>query len=309
MTAFALAIFRADEVDRLPEHLGLASTGAGRLGVLRAEARDAICETFGPPRWSRLYFGNEFCERRTATVEQVRLVHRAATASGLGFSLLTSYATNHGLGAMRPLFEYLASLDDATIEVVANDWGVVRLVRREFPSLRVVLGRLLNRLLRDPRIMRQLVTAPAPEGTLAALQQSSVTVPVYRRFLAHLGIARVEFDHVIQGLDMDFRRLGLAASLYVPFGYIATGRACLMGSLRLPARKKFDVEAPCHRECQRYTLRFRYADSPFDTPAQEFLQRGNTFFYFQDRELIASAGRMVERLGIDRIVYQPDLPV
>ena len=37
-------------------------------------------------------------------------------------------------------------------EVVVNDWGVLRLVRREFPGLRPVLGRLMNKMMRDPRV-------------------------------------------------------------------------------------------------------------------------------------------------------------
>jgi hypothetical protein len=217
--------------------------------------------------------------------------------------------TNPGLARLRPLLHWLASQDDPTIEVIVNDWGVLRLVRREFPLLQPVLGRLMNRMLRDPRIAAVFAKAHTSTAALQVLQQSSVAAAVLRDFLKRSYVMRVEFDNLIQGLDMNFDELGLSASLYVPYGYVATGRVCPIGSLLLPKPQKFDVASPCQQECQRYTLCFEYVDSPFDNRDQEFFEQGNTFFYAQGPQLIEAAAQMVERLSISRLVYQPRLPM
>lgn len=309
MLEWAIVCSRPQDLDELDACLNLATTRSGRLGELQTEAREATQAAFGQPRFTRLYYGIEFCERLVPPAGHVRRAYEAAAARHLGFSLLTPYVTDSGLGRLRPIFEWLATQHDRSIEVVVNDWGALGLLRREFLGLRPVLGRLMNRMLRDPRIAREFTNPQAPAAALQALRQSSATVEIFRKFIGRMGISMLEFDNLLQGLDMNFRELGLSAALYIPYGYVVTGRVCAIGSLRLPATQKFDVESVCRQECRSYTLRFEYSDSPFDNRDQEFFEQGNTHFYFQDRRMIASCPKMVERLGIERIVYQPRLPM
>lgn len=311
MTEWALAVSRTGDLDlaALDARLALAPAARGRLGDLQAETRDAISRVFGPVRVSRLYFGNEFCERLIPGAADLRRAAEAASARGLDLTFLTPYVTDGGLERLRPALDLLAANPADGVEVVANDWGLVHLLRRDYPGLRLVLGRLMNRMLRDPRVTHYLASAPAPEEAHRALRQSGVTAPVFRRFLARLGVERVEFDHLPQGLDMDFRELGIAASLYLPYGAIASGRVCMIGSLHLPAPGKFDVESICRKECRLYTFAFECSSSPYADRDQEFLEKGNTYFYYQDAGMMAAAAELVERLGIGRIVYEPGLPM
>jgi hypothetical protein len=281
MTEWALAVSRPGDLepDALDARLALAPAARGHLGDLQAETRDAIARAFGPVRFSRLYFGNEFCERLIPGAADLHRAAAAAAARGLGLTLLTPYVTDAGIERLRPALDLLAAQPaGGGVEVVANDWGLVHLLRRDYPGLRLVLGRLMNRMLRDPRVTHYLASAPAPAEAHRALRQSGVAAPAFRRFLARLGIERVEFDHPPQGLDMDFRQLGLAASLYLPYGYIATGRVCMIGSLHLPAAEKFDVESICRRECHHYTFSFEYSNSPYDNRDQEFIEKGTPIF-------------------------------
>lgn len=309
MIEWALALFRTSDLADLSRHLRFEATPHGRLGAQQADAHAAAVGAFGPPAWTRLYFGHEFCERRAPAVGDVRRAYEAASSAGLAFSLLTGYVSDRGLDRLRPVLAWLAGLDDPRVEIVANDWGVVRVVTGDYAPLRPVLGRLMNRMLRDPRIMPAFVGARAPANALAAVRQSSISAPVFRRLLARLGVERVEFDNLIQGLDMDFAGLGVAASVYVPYGYVVTGRVCAIGSLGQPADGRFHVGAVCHRECQRYTIRRQASASPFDGGDREYLERGNTCCYYQDPSSIASAGDMARQAGISRVVYQTDLPV
>lgn len=309
MTEWALALFRTSDLVDLSRHLRFEATPHGWLGAQQTDARAAAVKAFGPPAWKRLYFGHEFCERRAPAVRDVRRAYEAAASAGLAFSLLTGYVTDRGLDRLRPVLAWLSGLDDCRVEIVANDWGVVRVVTGDYAPLRPVLGRLMNRMLRDPRIMPAFVSAHAPGDALAAVRQSSISAPLFRRLLARLGVERVEFDNLIQGLDMDFADLGVAASVYVPYGYVVTGRVCAIGSLDRPASDRFHVGAACRRECQRYTIRRQASASPFDGGDREYLERGNTCCYYQDPSSIASAGEMARQAGISRVVYQTDLPV
>lgn len=308
MVDWAMLVPRADALVQIDAHLSLEPTATGALGQCQREARDAILGSFERVQFSRLYFGTEFCERLLPRVRDVQRACDVAAARNLAFSYVTPYVTDRGLARMRPALHHLVSRRDDRIEVVVNDWGTLRLLRREFPALRPVLGRLMNRMLRDPRIAGALTRADAPEDARRALRESGLTAGIYRRFIGSLGVTMVEFDHVVQGLDMDFRQLGIGAALYIPYGYVATGRVCMIGSMALPTNRSFDVASPCRRECRRHTLSFAAPDSPFDR-GRTFLQRGTTHFYAQDAASVASAAGMVERLGISRIVYQPTLPI
>ena len=309
MIEWALALVRTSDLARLPAHLRFEITPSGRLGAQQVEAREAATAAFGPPLWTRLYFGHEFCERRAPSVAEVRRAYDAAESAGLAFTLLTGYVTDRGLDRLRPVLAWLAALNDPRVEVVVNDWGVARMVTRGHAPLTPVLGRLMNRMLRDPRVMPGFASASAPADALAAVRQSSLAAPVFRRLLSRLGVARVEFDNLIQGLDMDFAALGVAASLYVPYGYVVTGRVCAIGSLSRPASDRFHVAADCRRECLRYTVVRQASASPFDGGHREYLERGTTCCYYQDTASMAAAGATAREAGISRVVYQPDLPV
>lgn len=305
---WALQLTHASDLGALAAHLRFDVAAPGLVGRQQAEARAAATEAFGPPAWTRLYFGHEFCERRAPALAEVRRAYDAAGDAGLAFTFVTGYVTDAGLDRLRPILAWLATLGDRRVEVVVNDWGVARLVGLA-GALRPVLGRLMNRMLRDPRVVPGLVNADAPEGALAAVRQSAAATPVFRRLLARMGVARVEYDNLIQGLDMDFGALGLSASLYVPYGYVVTGRVCAIGSLALPASDRFHVEADCQRECLRYTVARQAKASPFDGGHREYLERGTTCCYYQDAAQVASAGRTARATGIDRLVYEPDVPV
>src|SRR5262249_27979740 len=79
-------------------------------------------------------------------------------------------------------------------EVVFSDWGVLHLLRREFPRLVPVQGRLLNKSLRDPRVMGMYAETQAANGaalaTLGALQRSSLDCASYTGLLERLGPGR-----------------------------------------------------------------------------------------------------------------------
>lgn len=297
---WALHVKRVQEVEGIQ---------TGPLDSVQVESRKVIEELFGRIAFSRVYFGNEFCQHLIPSRDSLVRIYSAAEVMGLAFTFLTPYVTDEGIERLKPLFDFLADGKGGP-EVVVNDWGVLRLLRREFPTLTPVLGRLMNKMLRDPLATAYYTFHPlTPKQTLSALRQSNLTVPIYQAFLKGSGIAMVEVDNVVQGIDMNLKAMGLRGALYIPYGFVATGRICLFASLNQPKEKKFTVSTICSKECQRHSAECSYNEPPFKGNPFVLLHRGNTVFYPQGKNLLRSALLHAEAKGIERIVYQPRIPM
>jgi hypothetical protein len=279
---------------------------AAARAVLRRTLPRILRSKRGP--FQRIYYGAEFCEHLIPRPDRLRRVLAAAREeTPLPVSLLTHYVTDRGLEKLRPLLAAAEECGEGT-EVVVNDWGVLRMARREFPGLRLVLGRLMNKMMRDPRVAPFYADGPA-EG-LKALSQSSATLPIYRRFLVEMGVGRIELDALYQGIDLELGATGLQGTLYLPFGYVASGRICLSGSLHLPKEDKFRFDLGCRHECQDYTVELKNSRSPYQESRELALyQRGNTVFYPQEGKYLDQALQSLDRIGIDRVVVELDTPM
>lgn len=268
-----------------------------------AERREAVEKLFGPVKFSRLYFGQEFCERLIPKVRDLMEAVGVSRRGKLGFTLVTPYVTEKGLAMLEELFgELSAGLPGA--EVVVNDWGALYLLRRRFLSLEPVLGRLLNKALRDPRLTGGLSSDDLSRNK-KLYRACSLSGPYMKKLINWLGVKRVELDNLIQGLDDGIPRWGFRVSLYLPFGCITTGRICLLGSWGLERSKKFNASAKsCSRECGIHRLELT-GPGFRDSAGCRIVQMGNTVFYDQTGPLFASGLARSRALGVSRIVYQP----
>jgi hypothetical protein len=290
----ALLITQGDRLSQLPE---LARETAERwAGMARQRGMAATATT-------RLYFGNEFCHYLLPSAAEVRAARAAARAAGLAFTLATPYLPDLALDELAGLLPLLEAGD----EVVINDWGVLRKVRAAAPGLRPVIGRLMNKILRDHRTPDGEAPALLPDGQGSpedrALAQTGLGAAGMRALLGRFDVARVEFDWGPRGFLWDAE--GVAASVYLPFGYVASGRVCPLASLDRPRDEKFTVDPPsCPRPCRRFRLELRGAGAR--TP---LLHVGNTVFYEVAAGQLEAALEVVERIPGGRVVWQPDLPM
>jgi hypothetical protein len=256
----------------------------------------------------RIYWGSEFCESLIPGAGATGRLARAVRGRGLDWTLVTPYVTDHGLDRVGRLLHKLPR-ELHPDEVVVNDWGVLRMLRREQAHLRPVLGRLMNKMIRDPRVASQFDDPRAPQEALEALRGFSISAGSYRDFLNRRKVGRVEVDNPLQGLAVDFTAQDILASIYLPFGYVTTGRICLPGSLGLPPGEKFSHLGRCGRECGGIVLALKNTRSPFETDrALVLYQRGNAIFYFQPPDRVSAGLEAAAACGVDRVVWQPTLP-
>ncbi|MBI3695157.1 MAG: hypothetical protein HY238_10015 [Acidobacteria bacterium] len=283
---------------------------SARLGPVVTALARRIARLTPSARFTRCAFGTEFCENLLPPPAALAAVRAAARNRTLAFTFLTPYAGTAGIGKLRELFPLLHEGD----EVVFSDWGVLNVLRREFPRLRPVQGRLLNKSLRDPRVMGLYASAPDPGGalagnTLAALQRSNLDNESYTRLLARLGVAAVEMDNLPQGMDLSFADRGLAVTVYLPFGFISTSRSCMAAGLHYRKPDKFGPGAPCRHECQTHLLEYTYTNSPFPNRDQKFYLKGNTYFYAHSEPMLDALFEHAAGGRVSRLVFQPRLPM
>jgi hypothetical protein len=246
------------------------------------------------PGYNRIYYGNEFCEHLMPGIAQILEVLDLCYEKNLGFSFLTPYVTDNSFAKLEKIFDIL-SQKYLKAEVIINDFGVLEFIKERNYNFTLVLGRLLNRQKRGPRLIRLLNKLPREaieHFSLTYLDRFSTL-----SFLKKLGIERVEFDNLSIGLTRPTKDV-LKASLYYPYIYISTTRLCPTAKAFKDNFRLRKIET-CKNECQKYHFILKHKSF-----SEEIILKGNTYFYYEEKipqDLIA--------LNIDRIVYQPQIPM
>lgn len=245
----------------------------------------ALLERLSLEGISRVYFGQETCERKIPLPQECSDAKRFCEKNSLGFSLLTPFATDAGAKKLKRLFSLLSPED----EIIANDFGVME--EAKACKATVVAGRLLNRQFRDPRIAS---FHAMPQELLGHLSLSQAGSLEFRAILSSFGVKRVELDNLLQGTGTNLAGTGFSASLYYPFAFVSATRMCLLaGSGRIQESKKVGI-FECGRECQKF--RFRLTNEFFP---KGLLLSGNALFF--ENEILPNPKELSSK-GIDRLV-------
>ncbi|MBO3273630.1 hypothetical protein [Pseudomonas schmalbachii] len=249
--------------------------------------------TLGDPdfaRWlagfapTHFYVGSEFCEHLLPSTNMLKKAVDHARDLNLRIALLTPIASPQ---VMRALADLLPCLPEGC-EVVANDWGVAHFVKEHFPALRLAAGRILCRMLKDPRLGQSNLPAqcdfdPAP----------------LRPMFARLGFCRMEIDVPLSVNSDTFSTLPMHTSVHVPFSCVAKGRMCRIGSLALQGPERFAVGRKCRKECLKISARL---ERPTASDTFSAYQLGNTIVSRHSREALGFVMSAVEQGRINRLV-------
>lgn len=241
----------------------------------------------GPLR--AIYFGSEFCEFLLPDAVQVARYCAHARDTGVETVLLTPLATPRGLARIEQLLIALSVAGDAPA-VVFNDWGVADLLRTSFPALKRRAGRLMNRGVRDPRLMEKKADS------------SNVSVDRghrLRSFLAKSGVSAVETDPDLEGGFLGDGTEGMQRVLYLPYAFAASSRNCLVKADHARTMDECftrGLNTPCSGLCQGAWHRVNRPDTAL--PLWRF---GNTVFFevppSQVKDHIKQADRIVLHQG------------
>jgi hypothetical protein len=234
---------------------------------------------------SHLYFGSEFCEHLFPDREALQRAIEVAGKLGLTLVLATPVA-NDALVAR--IGEAAAALPD-NAEILVNDWGVASFLRTAHPQRRLVAGRQLAKMIKDPRV---------PSAAWMKPYSSSYATLGHRRLLQRLGIGRIELDVPPFATPGTYTVADLDLSVWAPYAYVAKGRICKIGSLRQELPEKFAPGRPCHRECLgMFEVGVKSPPSGIASYA-----RGNSIFYRHDEAMTAVVRDALAAGRVTRVV-------
>ncbi len=267
-----------------------AAAESDGLKFLALEAPQVASMPVG--RLARIHFGNEFCQRLLPSAEALRAALATVTSGGLQFGLTLPILTDDGIERADAL---LALLPEGT-EVALNDWGLVRRLNRRFPHLKSTAGRLLCRMLKEPR---------APSAAYLQLGGHGFMTPGFEQLVARLGVGRVEMDVPPFASLHDMRVSRGKLAVHVPFGFATTGRICRIGNLRRAVARKFETGHGCARECLTYGTVMTPSGARAGAQTVIF-QRGNTLFYRHTAQMAAALCGAISAGSVDRLVVSGD---
>ncbi len=168
-----------------------------------------------PP--NRLYLGSASCPQLFPGPGRLTALFDAADRENLPVTLVTSRLRPGGGAAVDALMDMLARRDRST-ELVVNDWGMLERLQRRRGSVEPVLGPLLNKLRRDPRMPWK--AGYAARGEL--LERGNLSDPALRAFLQNLGVKRLEYEACGHPIQVPEGR----HSLHLPFYHTNVSAWC-----------------------------------------------------------------------------------
>ena len=263
--------------------------------------------------FTRLYFGQEFCQNLTPPPEEVEMAYYFSRQQGWQFTYVTGgYLAEPSLEVTRRNLEKLAELEP-TAEVVFNDWGVFRMMRRDFPDFVPIMGRILNKQTRlnlftetgdELPISRDSINLDFEElrrNQIEAYRDVNISNPDYLPHLHAWGVRGIDMDITPQGVERPEDGWNLQLGFYYPWGFIATARNCpTAGTLDL-ARMFIVKDKSCGKPCRKYNCSPNLLQ--FDTP---LVMRGPTLFVFHADY---AAPYFNGQVKYERLIYQPYIPL
>ncbi|WP_217633624.1 hypothetical protein [Pseudomonas jinjuensis] len=276
----------------LAQPAALARIGSG------PEAREAYWrERHGDPylaAWlarftpTHFYQGSEFCEHLLPSPHALKTGLQRARECRMRFCLLTPVASPQVIRNLALLLPLLP----ADAEVVANDWGVVRFIRENHPSLRTIAGRILCRMIKDPRL----------PGRDWAMHCGFDFAPL-RTLFELCGLRHMEIDTPLFADTEAFAALPLRKSVHLPYFYVAKGRMCRIGALAQSGPERFAVGRKCKKECLTLSARIERAERDDQWCSWQI---GNTMFGRYSQEMLEAVIAAVDKGYVDRLVMAGD---
>lgn len=212
-----------------------------------------------------IQFGNEFCERLLPHQRDLSHLIGWCRERQLTLTLSTPMLADKGIMQLTKLLSLLPD----QCEVVCNDFGVLHLISEKFCRLRLIAGRQLCKMIKDPRL-------PSAEWTQAvAPNRQSI---LFKQMMKHFNISMLETEIRPFAEATDFEPKGLNLSVHFPFGYTLKGRICRSGSTHLTKQNKFTPGHRCQKECLTYFSKMERKSQQSSHELKTFM-RGNTLFY------------------------------
>lgn len=236
-------------------------------------------ELFENKEFKYLYFGNEFCEYKIPTIDQLKKFLEISKMEELIPVFVTPVVTDFGIRRISECLNYLNSYE-GKISIVVNDFGVMQLLKKGRNNFEIIAGRILDKLSHESRASYEELYEYYGEEGIKYATIPGILSEKHMKILDNYNVGRYEFDLPKVGIVAINKNTKL--SLYWPYSYETTGRVCVFRSFDKIANDKFSVGDACKMNCIN-TIIERITTSSITNTKYYLFQMGNTMFYVNEK--------------------------
>ena len=248
----------------------------------------------------RVYIGNDCCQNKINVKNIKELISFYNNKTKI--TLLLPFFTDTYFYKLEEILCYIEeNVKSKHFEIVFNDWGTFYYLRKYYPKISLVMGRLLTKQKKDPRIniilnnlqekfkiittknkdKKIVFTKKVPASLNDIFSRSSIETDKLFDFLHKNNVSRIEIDNIKTDIKLE-KNKNIKVSLYYPYVLLTLTRYC--GALY---NKKDNV---CNKNCKNTILNLN----------DNFYIKSNALFY--KNETLPKQS-ILKLNNIDRIVY------
>ena len=240
---------------------------------------------------SRIYVGNEFCHNLFPSKRMLIDIIKKANNEGLEVTICFTYVRECYIDKIKSIINEIynwCNENNKKIEIVINDWGMLKVVENKQDYLTLCLGVLLNKRKKDPRYIYK----NGYNENKALIGDNSLNSKIFSEFLKDNNINRFEYESC--GYKLNIAKGN--HTLHMPFYVTNTSQYCtLYAKCTRMNRGRQKLVMGCPMYCKDYI---------FSYPKHlKMVGRYNSIFSFDDT-LLHDSKKLEQYIneGIDRIL-------
>ena len=240
---------------------------------------------------SRIYVGNEFCHNLFPSKRMLIDIIKKANNEGLEVTICFTYVRECYIDKIKSIINEIynwCNENNKKIEIVINDWGMLKVVENKQDYLTLCLGVLLNKRKKDPRYIYK----NGYNENKALIGDNSLNSKIFSEFLKDNNINRFEYESC--GYKLNIAKGN--HTLHMPFYVTNTSQYCtLYAKCTRMNRGRQKLVMGCPMYCKDYI---------FSYPKHlKMVGKYNSLFSFDDT-LLHDSKKLEQYIneGTDRIL-------
>ena len=240
---------------------------------------------------SRIYVGNEFCHNLFPSKRMLIDIIKKANNEGLEVTICFTYVRECYIDKIKSIINEIynwCNENNKKIEIVINDWGMLKVVENKQDYLTLCLGVLLNKRKKDPRYIYK----NGYNENKALVGDNILNSKIFSEFLKDNNINRFEYESC--GYKLNIAKGN--HTLHMPFYVTNTSQYCtLYAKCTRMNRGRQKLVMGCPMYCKDYI---------FSYPKHlKMVGKYNSLFSFDDT-LLHDSKKLEQYIneGIDRIL-------
>lgn len=214
--------------------------------------RLGLDKTFCAADFSRAYIGNQYCHNLFPNKEKLLKLMDKANDNKLDITIAFTYIRENLITKVEEqvqLIDEWALKNKRKVEIIVNDWGMLKFLSGKEERLVPVLGVLLNKRKKDPRIERKI----GVDRYASYLEENNLNTEHFQEFLKNKYIDRIEYEsHIIPN-----KYAPLKASLHFPYYQTNTSQYCpLYAQCVHLNRDQQELIMACPKYCRNFVMMF-----------------------------------------------------